>query len=91
MLRFADKIGLAFQVSDDILDITQSSEELGKTAGKDELADKATYVKMMGLAGARAEAAKLVREAKECLDELGYGERADGLKAIADYIIDRQN
>jgi len=50
---FAEKIGLAFQVADDILDCTASSEELGKTAGKDEAVDKATYVRLLGLEGRR--------------------------------------
>ena len=86
---FAEKIGLAFQVADDILDCTASSEELGKTAGKDEMVDKATYVRLLGLEGAKAEAQKLTDEAKECLSE--WGEEADGLRAIADFIISRSN
>ncbi|GMI36453.1 hypothetical protein TeGR_g6700 [Tetraparma gracilis] len=88
---FADKVGLAFQVADDILDVTASSDALGKTAGKDEATDKATYVRKLGLDGAREEAERLVREAKGHLDELGFGGRVDGLKAIADFIIDRKN
>ncbi|GMH83352.1 hypothetical protein TrST_g4354 [Triparma strigata] len=86
---FAEKIGLAFQVADDILDCTASSEELGKTAGKDEMVDKATYVRLLGLEGAKAEAQRLTDEAKECLSE--WGEEADGLRAIADFIISRSN
>jgi geranylgeranyl diphosphate synthase type II len=87
---FADKVGLAFQVADDILDVTASSDALGKTAGKDEATDKATYVRKLGLDGAREEAERLVKEAKGHLDELGFGGRVDGLKAIADFIIDRK-
>ena len=83
---YADKIGLAFQVADDILDCTATSEELGKTAGKDEAVDKATYVRMMGLEGAREEAGRLRDEAIE-----GLGEGGEGLRALADFIVNRGN
>jgi geranylgeranyl diphosphate synthase type II len=87
--KFALNIGLAFQVADDILDVTQSTEELGKTAGKDDAVDKTTYPKLLGLDGARAEAKRLVTEAKEALEP--FGDRAIPLLALADYIIDRKN
>jgi len=87
--RFALSIGLAFQVADDILDVTQSTEELGKTAAKDLQADKTTYPKLLGLDGARAEAERLVAEAKEAMEP--FGDRAIPLLALADYIIDRKN
>mmetsp|Transcript_102712 Transcript_102712/g.296915 ORF Transcript_102712/g.296915 Transcript_102712/m.296915 type:complete len:338 (+) Transcript_102712:60-1073(+) len=87
--KFALNIGLAFQVADDILDVTQSTEELGKTAGKDEAVAKTTYPKLLGLDGARAEAERLVSEAKAALEP--FGERATPLLALADYIIDRKN
>merc|ERR1712003_348244 len=87
--KFALNIGLAFQVADDILDVTASTEELGKTAGKDGATDKTTYPKLMGLDGAKAEAKRLVEEAKASLEP--FGDRAAPLKAIADYIIDRKN
>lgn len=87
--RFAMDIGLAFQVADDILDCTASSEDLGKTAGKDEAVDKTTYVKLMGLEGSKKYARELIDEAKECLAP--FGERAAPLLAIADYIVDRKN
>lgn len=87
--EFALKIGLAFQVADDILDVTQSTEELGKTAGKDESVDKTTYPKLLGLDGAREEAERLVNEAKEAMEP--FGDRATPLLALADYIIDRKN
>lgn len=87
--NFAMNIGLAFQVADDILDVTQSTEELGKTAGKDEEADKTTYPKLLGLDGARAEAARLVALAKESLEP--FGDRAQPLLALADFIINRKN
>ena len=87
--KFARNVGLAFQVADDILDITQSTEELGKTAGKDDAVDKTTYPKLLGLDGARAEAERLVVEAKESLEQ--FGDRAVPLLALADYIINRKN
>ena len=87
--KFALNIGLAFQVADDILDVTQSTEELGKTAGKDEAVAKTTYPKLLGLDGARKEAERLVAEAKASLEP--FGERATPLLALADYIIDRKN
>lgn len=86
---FALNIGLAFQVADDILDVTQSTEELGKTAGKDEAVEKTTYPKLLGLDGARKEAERLVAEAKKAMEP--FGERAVPLLALADYIIDRKN
>eukprot|EP00639_Heterosigma_akashiwo_P033945 CAMPEP_0194722352 /NCGR_PEP_ID=MMETSP0296-20130528/13479_1 /TAXON_ID=39354 /ORGANISM="Heterosigma akashiwo, Strain CCMP2393" /LENGTH=385 /DNA_ID=CAMNT_0039625305 /DNA_START=57 /DNA_END=1214 /DNA_ORIENTATION=- len=87
--KFAEDIGLAFQVADDILDCTQTSEELGKTAGKDEAVDKTTYVKLLGMDGARAEAKRLTEEAKSCLTK--FGDDAIPLLAIADFIIERTN
>lgn len=85
--EFATKIGLAFQIADDVLDVTQTTEELGKTAGKDEASNKATYPRLLGLQGSRDQAEKLVAEAKECL--AGYGERSETLLALADFIINR--
>lgn len=87
--RYALDIGLAFQVADDILDVTASTEDLGKTAAKDLVADKTTYVKLLGLDGAKAEAKRLVDEAKEALAP--FGDRAAPLIGIADYIIERKN
>lgn len=86
---YAEKIGLAFQIADDILDVTATSEELGKTAGKDEDTNKTTYVKLMGLDGAKKEALKVTEEAKTALSK--YGDKAAPLLAIADYIIGRKN
>jgi geranylgeranyl diphosphate synthase, type II len=87
--EFAMKIGLAFQVADDILDITASTEDLGKTAGKDENTDKTTYPKLLGLDGARKEAERLTEEAKQALAP--FGDKATPLLALADYIINRKN
>lgn len=85
---YADRIGLAFQIADDILDVEASSTMLGKTAGKDQRAGKATYVDLLGLDGAKAEARKLVQEAKEAL-RLFTG-RATALTAAADYVVGRR-
>ena len=87
--KFAQNIGLAFQIIDDILDITATGAELGKTAGKDVEAQKATYPKLWGLAESRRQADKLVAEAKTILAE--FGDRARPLQALADYITDRKN
>lgn len=76
-------------VADDILDCTQTSEQLGKTAGKDESVNKTTYVKLLGLEKSKAEANRIINEAKAALDR--FGDRAIPLKAIADYIVQRQN
>ena len=86
---YAQKIGLAFQVADDILDVTASTEDLGKTAGKDLDADKTTYPKLLGLDRSREVAQELVNEAKEALSE--FGDRAAPLNGLADYIIQRKN
>ncbi|XP_051139839.1 geranylgeranyl pyrophosphate synthase, chloroplastic-like [Andrographis paniculata] len=87
---FAQKIGLLFQVVDDILDVTMSSEELGKTAGKDLATDKTTYPKLLGVEGAREFANKLCEEAKEQLAEFD-SDKAAPLAALAEYIGRRQN
>merc|ERR1719410_3068365 len=84
---FGLNIGLAFQVADDVLDVTASTEDLGKTAGKDEDTDKTTYPKLMGLEGSKKEALRLIDEAKACLEP--FGEDAAPLLAIAHYIISR--
>jgi len=86
---YALKIGLAFQVADDILDVTASTEELGKTAGKDLDADKTTYPKLLGLERSKEVAQELVDDAKDALKE--YGEAAAPLNGLADYIIARSN
>jgi geranylgeranyl diphosphate synthase type II len=84
---YARGIGLAFQIIDDILDITASSEVLGKTAGKDLLADKTTYPKLLGLEESRKRADDLVREAKEALQP--WSDQAMPLLALADFITSR--
>lgn len=87
--KFALNIGLAFQVADDILDVTASTEDLGKTAAKDLDADKTTYPKLLGLEESKVEARRLIDEAKASLEP--FGEKAAPLLAIADYIIERSN
>lgn len=84
---FGRLLGLAFQIVDDILDATRSSEELGKTAGKDVAAGKATYPAVMGLEGARREAARLTRKAQGMLEP--FGERGGTLRAIAEFLLHR--
>ncbi|XP_031253139.1 geranylgeranyl pyrophosphate synthase, chloroplastic-like [Pistacia vera] len=87
---FARCIGLLFQVVDDILDVTKSSQELGKTAGKDLVADKVTYPKLLGLEKSRELADKLNREAQQQLSGFDQ-EKASPLIALANYIACRQN
>ncbi|KAK4434493.1 Geranylgeranyl pyrophosphate synthase, chloroplastic [Sesamum alatum] len=87
---FARKIGLLFQVVDDILDVTKSSEELGKTAGKDLATDKTTYPKLLGLEKATEFAEKLNEEAKQQLADF-HPAKVAPLVALADYIARRQN
>lgn len=87
--KYAQNIGLAFQIVDDILDITATQEELGKTAGKDLDAQKVTYPSLWGLEKSRLEARKLVDEAIASLEI--YGEGANPLKALAEYIVNRKN
>jgi farnesyl diphosphate synthase len=85
--RFAKRAGLLFQVVDDILDCTASTATLGKTAGKDEAADKPTYVALLGLEGARRYADELRTEALAALSL--FGERASRLTQLADFICHR--
>jgi geranylgeranyl diphosphate synthase type II len=86
---FGSKAGLAFQIVDDVLDLTVDSAQLGKTAGKDEATEKATWPAVFGIEQSRADAARLIDEAFAALD--AYGSRADGLKAVARYLVERKN
>jgi farnesyl diphosphate synthase len=86
--RHAQAIGLAFQVVDDILDVTADSATLGKTAGKDQANDKPTFVSLLGLAGAQAQAQDLLQEALAALDAAKL--RDDGvLRALAHRVVQR--
>ena len=86
--RFADSAGLMFQIHDDVLDVTVSTDQLGKPSGSDERNDRATFPALFGLAAAKARLAELSQEAGTCLDALG--DRAAGLRWISDYIVSRQ-
>lgn len=86
---FGYHVGLAFQVIDDILDVTQTSEQLGKTAGKDVKAQKATYPSIVGLEKSRVIAAELTAKAEAALKP--FRGRAVALEAISDYLLKRQS
>jgi len=86
---YAAKLGLAFQVIDDVLDCEADTATLGKTAGKDQEADKPTYVKLMGLNAARDYAERLVAEAQQALS--GFDARADRLRQLAAFVTARRN
>jgi geranylgeranyl pyrophosphate synthase len=88
LAKFADLIGLGFQVADDVLDVTQTTAALGKTAGKDQVAEKSTYVSCLGLEGATQEAERLLQEALTCLDY--FGEAAAALRNTANTMVKRQ-
>jgi len=81
-------LGLAFQIVDDILDVVASSEELGKTAGKDQIQQKATYPAIHGIEASRARAAFLIRDAEESLRILGP--RAEPIRALGRFILERK-
>lgn len=86
---YGEEIGLAFQVADDVLDVTATSDVLGKTAGRDEELQKSTFVRLMGVEGARQEAARLARAAVNHLETAGI--RSESLQALADYIVNRKS
>ena len=86
---FGRKAGLAFQIADDVLDVTADSATLGKTAGKDQATEKATWPAVYGIEQSRRDAARLIDEAFAALEP--YGGRADGLKAVARYLVERKN
>jgi geranylgeranyl diphosphate synthase type II len=84
---FGEKAGLAFQIVDDVLDMTQSSAELGKTAGKDTASVKATWPAVYGIERSRADADQLIADAFAAVEP--FGPAADRLKALAQYLVDR--
>ena len=86
---FGRKAGLAFQIVDDVLDMTVDSEQLGKTAGKDLAVEKATWPAVYGIEQSLRDAATLIDEAFAALAP--FGGRAEGLKSVARYLVERQN
>jgi geranylgeranyl pyrophosphate synthase len=89
LTAYGEDIGLAFQIADDVLDATGTSEELGKPAGRDVQLEKSTYVVLLGIEGARAEAQKLARSAVAHLDRTGVP--SGTLGALAGYIVTRSS
>jgi geranylgeranyl diphosphate synthase type II len=85
---FGQSIGLAFQIVDDVLDVTQTSEQLGKTAGKDTAAEKATYPALFGIDESVKKADQLMKDAFRALD--GFGDRAETLEALARFLVERK-
>ncbi len=88
LTTYANAIGLAFQIADDVLDIEGDTASTGKRVGKDDAAGKATFVSLMGLDGAKAKAAALVNQACNALDP--YGNAADTLRQAAQFVISRK-
>jgi geranylgeranyl diphosphate synthase type II len=86
---FGEKAGLAFQIVDDVLDMTQSSEELGKTAGKDTASIKATWPAVFGIDRSIKDAEELISDAFAALEP--FGEKAAPLKALASYLVERKH
>lgn len=89
LTKFADLLGLAFQITDDILDVEGTQEELGKPVGSDEKNHKSTYVSLYGLEGAKALAEKTVTEALECLEQ--FGDNAEPLREITRMMCGRKS
>jgi farnesyl diphosphate synthase len=89
LVEYAEELGLAFQIADDLLDAEGKSDDIGKTAGKDAAAGKATFVSVLGLPGARARANQHARGAVERLAE--FDARADLLRAVARFVVDRRS
>jgi geranylgeranyl diphosphate synthase type II len=87
LTSFGRHIGLAFQIVDDLLDVTASPEQLGKKTGKDAGKGKNTYPRLLGLAESRREADRQLDEATKALDELGPA--AGGLRALARFVVER--
>ena len=89
LCSFGQAIGLAFQIVDDVLDVTQTSEQLGKTAGKDAASEKTTYPALFGLEESRKRAGTLLQSACEAVGNLGP--QAAVLKDLAQFLIEREN
>lgn len=89
LAAYGQDIGLAFQIADDVLDVTATSDQLGKTAGRDAALEKSTYVSVLGVERARAEAATLATQAVQHLEQAGVP--AGPLGALAHYIVARES
>ncbi|WP_432459807.1 MULTISPECIES: (2E,6E)-farnesyl diphosphate synthase [unclassified Agarivorans] len=89
LLRYADALGLAFQVRDDILDIISDTDTLGKPQGSDQALNKSTYPSLLGIEGAIAKAETLGKEALQALETLPYN--GEQLALLADYVVHRDN
>jgi geranylgeranyl diphosphate synthase, type II len=87
--QYGERVGLAFQIVDDLLDVLGTENEMGKTVGKDDGQQKATYPSFYGVAESRRIARRLAREAGEALE--AYGDRARRLSEIANFLITRQS
>jgi geranylgeranyl diphosphate synthase type II len=85
---FGMNIGLAFQIVDDVLDVTQTSEQLGKTAGKDTATEKSTYPSLFGIEASLKKADKLIHKANTALDH--FGDRSSNLREIAAFLVERK-
>ena len=85
---FGMNVGLAFQIVDDVLDVTQTSEQLGKTAGKDNATEKSTYPSLFGIEASIEKADELVNQANAALDR--FGENANDLREIAAFLVERK-
>jgi geranylgeranyl diphosphate synthase, type II len=85
---FGVNIGLAFQIVDDVLDVTQTSEQLGKTAGKDTASEKVTYPALFGIEASLKKADELIAKADAALD--GFGDRSQTLREIAAFLVERK-
>lgn len=87
LATYGDAVGLAFQIADDVLDVTGDTAAVGKAVGKDEAAGKATFVSLLGLDGAKRRAEELVTQACDALDK--YGEDAQTLRQAARFVVNR--
>jgi len=90
LLSYGQALGVAFQIVDDILDVTADTAVLGKTAGKDADNNKPTYVSLLGLDGAQKEAALLAGQAQQALNDSGLAD-TQALQALAAWVLQRQH